>query len=603
MINSPAQVAWVSLFKDSEDVEHMGRIQYEIISVIKESNKGNVYLASVEGYSFPVIVKRLKKGNRKVFEALQTVKNEHVPQIYCLEEESEGLLIAEEYIEGELLSEYLKRPVLSEAEYLSIAEQLCEGLEILHQCEPPLIHRDVKPSNIIVNSEGVVKIIDFDSSRQYKEESENDTRLLGTEKYAAPEQYGFSQTDCRSDIYSLGVVFGSFPEFSSKGRRKRWKKLVEKCTLFAPESRFQTVTEVKRELRKVRNSEKIRWGKICVTVAGLLLLGGICLTYMSDKTPDTEKTPTPEPTEEKELIGSVTPEPEPTGTMGLSPIEELDPTPSPEPSPTPSPSPTTEPSQTPCPSPAATPSPSPTPTEEPQQDTSFTQEEAYRTTAPEWRDIAGEPETYVTLKQQIRDNRYVVVYCFKDRLGERDFMLQTKELLRPDAEYYGVRLYSHLKDEWMDIDERYVEVKDGIVHIDRDYMKALADGYYKISVRIRRTGESWDSECGVLLYVAESDVLEESGWWLQNTTFTYYGEEGERINVVVNNDSGMELAGLLHRQQEVDEALYRIRSDGRVLEFSEELLRSKSNMDLVLFQVVGADGSRVDVQITNVAEE
>ena len=118
--------------------------------------------------------------------------------------------------------------------------------------------------------EGVVKIIDFDSSRQYKEESENDTRLLGTEKYAAPEQYGFSQTDCRSDIYSLGVVFGRFPEFASKGRRKRWKKLVEKCTLFAPESRFQTVTEVKRELRKVKNSEKTRWGKLCATVVALL---------------------------------------------------------------------------------------------------------------------------------------------------------------------------------------------------------------------------------------------------------------------------------------------------------------------------------------------
>ena len=215
----------------------MGKIRYEIISVIKQSNKGNVYLAKVEGYDFPVIVKQLKRGNRKVFEALQASGNEYIPRIYQIEEMGEGLLVAEEYIEGELLSEYLKGQNLAESQYISIAKQLCEGLSKLHRCNPPVIHRDIKPSNIIVNSQGNVKIIDFDSSRQYKEESESDTRLLGTEKYAAPEQYGFSQTDCRSDIYSLGIVFGSFPEFASEKKGRLWKKMVERCTLFAPESR------------------------------------------------------------------------------------------------------------------------------------------------------------------------------------------------------------------------------------------------------------------------------------------------------------------------------------------------------------------------------
>lgn len=227
----------------------MAKIQYEIISVIKQSNKGNVYLAKVAGYEFPAIVKKLKHGNKSVFETLQTMPCAYLPQIYEVEETDEGLLVAEEYIEGELLSEYLQNRALTEFEYVSIAQQLCEALKVLHNHVPPVIHRDVKPSNVIINSGGRVKLIDFDSSRVYKEESDSDTRLLGTEKYAAPEQYGFSQTDRRSDIYSLGVVLGMFPKFRSTERNRRWKKIVETCTLFAPESRYQTVEEANRMFR------------------------------------------------------------------------------------------------------------------------------------------------------------------------------------------------------------------------------------------------------------------------------------------------------------------------------------------------------------------
>ena len=82
---------------------------------------------------------------------------------------------------------------------------------------------------MIISSQGIVKVIDFDSSRFYKAEGDSDTRLLGTEKYAPPEQYGFSQTDCRSDIYSMGVVFEKFTVFMSKERKNSgngwWKSV------------------------------------------------------------------------------------------------------------------------------------------------------------------------------------------------------------------------------------------------------------------------------------------------------------------------------------------------------------------------------------------
>ncbi|MBQ8315655.1 MAG: serine/threonine protein kinase [Lachnospiraceae bacterium] len=336
-------------------------MQYEVIAIIKKSDKGSVYLAKVEEYDFPVIVKQLKRGNRKVYEALQALKNEYIPQIYHLEENEDGLLVAEEYIEGELLSEYLTEHVLTETQYISIARQLCDGLEKLHSCNPPVIHRDIKPSNIIVNSKGSVKIIDFDSSRQYKEESESDTRLLGTEKYAAPEQYGFSQTDCRSDIYSLGIVFGSFPDFASEKKNRLWKRLVERCTLFAPESRYQSMAEVQREIQKIEKTDAFGRRKMA-EVAGILILVCALLVLVlggksdSGRKPEIQPTPVPAPTLSPTPILSPTPfltptpKPTPTRRPTVTPFKMW----KPSPTPTPTPIPTITPTPTPLPGPTPT---------------------------------------------------------------------------------------------------------------------------------------------------------------------------------------------------------------------------------------------------------
>ena len=109
--------------------------------------------------------------------------------------------------------------------------QLCEALEVLHGCNPSLIHRDIKPSNVLVNEEGILKIIDFDASRQYrKTKNTSDTRLLGTIEYAAPAQFGYAQTDFRSDIYSAGVVFSEIVIDEKSAFAKEWKRLVDKCT-------------------------------------------------------------------------------------------------------------------------------------------------------------------------------------------------------------------------------------------------------------------------------------------------------------------------------------------------------------------------------------
>jgi serine/threonine-protein kinase len=115
-----------------------------------------------------------------------------------------------EYVEGESLEERLRRLPegrLPTREALNVTRQLCDVLEYLHSCTPPVIFRDLKPSNVMVMSNGQVKVIDFGIARFFKQGQTRDTLNMGTPGYAAPEQYGgMGQTDPRTDVYSLGVV-------------------------------------------------------------------------------------------------------------------------------------------------------------------------------------------------------------------------------------------------------------------------------------------------------------------------------------------------------------------------------------------------------------
>ena len=114
--------------------------------------------------------------------------------------------ILREYIEGVSLNQYVKGHIMTEDIARDLAIALAEAMKALHTSDPVIIHRDIKPKNIIVRDDGSVALIDFGISRVYKKEAASDTVISGTEGFAPPEQYGFMQTDIRSDIYSFGVV-------------------------------------------------------------------------------------------------------------------------------------------------------------------------------------------------------------------------------------------------------------------------------------------------------------------------------------------------------------------------------------------------------------
>ncbi|MBK8048776.1 MAG: protein kinase [Anaerolineales bacterium] len=112
-----------------------------------------------------------------------------------------------EYVQGETLESFMRNRPRTEAQVLPIALQLCDVLDYLHSRTPPIIYRDLKPSNALVETAtGLVKLIDFGIARFYKPGKKKDTKMMGTPGFAPPEQYGDGQTDARSDVFALGVT-------------------------------------------------------------------------------------------------------------------------------------------------------------------------------------------------------------------------------------------------------------------------------------------------------------------------------------------------------------------------------------------------------------
>ncbi|MDO4488937.1 MAG: serine/threonine-protein kinase [Eubacteriales bacterium] len=207
---------------------------------------------------------------RQVFEILKNVRNQNLPRIIDVFFDEDTIVI-EELVEGETLENMLsEKHVFRGDDILKITKGLINAVSALH--DSGIIHRDIKPGNIIIKPSGEAVLIDFDIARIYSPVSSKDTEHYGTKGYAAPEQYGFSQSDFRSDIYALGVTLGEFK--TSAGIPKVIDGLIERCTEFDPKRRFQNVGEINEYLdlsEKKRKTVRITLMGLFVTTVLLLL--------------------------------------------------------------------------------------------------------------------------------------------------------------------------------------------------------------------------------------------------------------------------------------------------------------------------------------------
>ena len=165
-----------------------------------------------------------------------------------------------DYIQGVTLEKYLssRNGIVKNDFIIQLAEQVLDVLDYLHRHDPPIVFRDLKPSNIMLTSQLELRLIDFGIARNYKQEQNQDTVKLGTVGFAAPEQYGSGQSDARSDLYGLGALLlylatgGLASEWSESVHSvvrsdfpKEMMPIIRKCLQQSPADRYQSANDVK----------------------------------------------------------------------------------------------------------------------------------------------------------------------------------------------------------------------------------------------------------------------------------------------------------------------------------------------------------------------
>lgn len=233
---------------------------YEELKSIHKSRKVEIFLVQNIQNEKIYIKKEIKEYTKEIYESIKNTDSKNIPKIYEILENEDKLIIIEEFINGDTLQTILeKENKLNETEVIKYMISLCDVLNEIHSLNPPIIHRDIKPANIIISNDNVLKLIDFDISRTYKEGESLDTTLLGTKGYASPEQFGFDQTDCRSDIYAMGVmmnVLTTGKHIKEELNNALLKDIIKKCTHISAEKRYDNVLDLKVELKNKLYKEK-----------------------------------------------------------------------------------------------------------------------------------------------------------------------------------------------------------------------------------------------------------------------------------------------------------------------------------------------------------
>lgn len=238
------------------------------------------------------MMKILSHYDENVYVYLYTNPEKHIPKIYELFKDSNGnLIVIEEFIQGNTFDILINDRNMPDKTKLTYFLELLEGLKFLHNAPDPVIHRDLKPANIMITENGEVKILDYDAAKIYKPDSTGDTTYLGTAGTAAPEQYGFMQSDPRSDVYAVGrMLAAAFPG------NQRIQGIAAKATTFDPNGRYNNARELSDVLaRRISPTLKLkpffpppgfRSGKIwriLIAIPSYLIVFYYVITFGSDK--------------------------------------------------------------------------------------------------------------------------------------------------------------------------------------------------------------------------------------------------------------------------------------------------------------------------------
>lgn len=266
---------------------------YKTIAVINESH--HVYLVQHQETKQIFVKKILDVFNAGIYERLYYNPVAGTPKIIDFIKEEDKLIVIEEFISGISLREKIEKRELNLTDILGIIQDLSDILEKLHFQNPAIIHRDIKPSNIVITSYNRAVLLDFNAAKFHSLEAKEDTVLLGTHGYAAPEQYGFGSSSPQTDIYSVGILFkemlNSIYESSPK-----IDAIIRKCTQMNPAERYTDILEFRKDVEAFIHPEKkankclnlrkyilpgfrtrTPW-KILLATIGYLMITWLCMT-------------------------------------------------------------------------------------------------------------------------------------------------------------------------------------------------------------------------------------------------------------------------------------------------------------------------------------
>lgn len=578
---------------------------YEIIETIKESERVSVHLAAVDGITGPVIVKEVRNADVSVYRSLKACKSEHFPEIYDIwttdnlspddrTEDSfspddpsdpataespdtdgssdlsvarQDVTIIEEYVDGETLAVCVKEARYSKRELLGFMLQLCDALETIHNMVPPLIHRDIKPSNILINKEGVLKLIDFDASRRYKrdEHTTSDTILLGTAEYAAPEQFGYQQTNEQSDIYSFGVLladlFGvriredsqkkndDFKEFAKKSRRmKRIESIIAKCTQFDPGRRYERISEVKKDLTAVLEGKPSKKFIAVLAAATLILAGGVTSLILCLQKPGNDG--------------------EPAGEVLRSEFIKI----------------------------------------------TFTGGESSDDVRGTYRDystvedLVGDSEApdyltqdYVTKLQTIEsvllNNFRFVVHYYPGLEPKKDFNYRNGWLDNRGSEVVGITLTDLVTQNDIVLAEGEWYTSEHIIFIKREVLNELREGFYEIKTDINTPDGRVRDLLTLNVNAVETDPARMLICPFDCLCFDPAKVDFTSFAVPHNEDKRIKSLERAYDRTPVEETLYRISEDGTVLSIDSSEFKNAPGQDVFCYTVLYEDGSSWPVTV------
>ena len=272
---------------------------WTVYECLKESEDSSTFLVKETATGILCVLKwgrnrqaEFLRNEMEIMKKMADRKLSGIPKAYRIFEENGEVYLVREYIEGMSLAQMvLQKGGISEAEICRISRKICQTAEQFQNPDEPMIHRDIKPENIVVTPGGEVVFIDFGTMRSYKKDRSRDTFVVGTRGTAAPEQYGYTQTDQRTDVYAIGqtmlyMVSESYEmnQLSECAVSRRMKKIIEKACSFEPDKRYGDAAQLRRAVEKCQANNRKKVYKKAGAVFGLIAAGYILAILSPDGT-------------------------------------------------------------------------------------------------------------------------------------------------------------------------------------------------------------------------------------------------------------------------------------------------------------------------------